>query len=65
MILLFYSVIGFKMAIATCISLQNHNTVDEGKCDLDKKPTKTILPCNTHPCSTKYVKPNFHFLLTV
>ncbi|XP_053596923.1 protein madd-4 [Microplitis demolitor] len=46
---------GFKMAIATCISLQNHNTVDEGKCDLDKKPTKTILPCNTHPCSTKWI----------
>ncbi|KAH0546493.1 hypothetical protein KQX54_010441 [Cotesia glomerata] len=45
---------GFKMAAPICKSLEDDSTTDEENCNLDKKPTKTILPCNMHPCATNY-----------
>ncbi|CAD6208910.1 GSCOCG00010724001-RA-CDS [Cotesia congregata] len=46
---------GFKMAAPICKSLEDDSTTDEENCNLDKKPTKTILPCNMHPCATKWI----------
>ncbi|XP_034935882.1 protein madd-4, partial [Chelonus insularis] len=46
---------GFKMAVPVCKSLQDDNSVEETNCDLKTKPDKTILACNTHPCTTKWI----------
>ncbi|KAK1136049.1 hypothetical protein K0M31_000618 [Melipona bicolor] len=43
---------GFKIAMAVCKAVgSDENVVDDSYCDPDNKPEKTLIPCNTHPCS--------------
>ncbi|KAF3423167.1 hypothetical protein E2986_06800 [Frieseomelitta varia] len=47
---------GFKIAMAVCKAVgSDENVVDDSYCDPDNKPEKTLIPCNTHPCSAKWV----------
>ncbi|XP_011497217.1 PREDICTED: ADAMTS-like protein 1 [Ceratosolen solmsi marchali] len=47
---------GFKIATSVCKSSGvEEKIVDNSKCVLDLKPDKVLLPCNTHPCSTKWL----------
>lgn len=47
---------GFKIAMAVCKAVSSdENVVDDSYCDPDNKPEKTLIPCNTHPCSAKWV----------
>ncbi|XP_015601072.1 protein madd-4 isoform X2 [Cephus cinctus] len=46
---------GFKIAVAVCKTIGTETIVENSNCDPDQKPGKTLLPCNTHPCSTKWV----------
>lgn len=45
---------GFKMAMPVCKS-SDESVVDDSSCNPNDRPNKTLLPCNTHPCSTKWV----------
>ncbi|XP_043281703.1 protein madd-4 [Venturia canescens] len=45
---------GFKMAMPVCKSLDD-GVVEDSNCDPDARPNKTLLPCNVHPCSTKWI----------
>ncbi|OAD54583.1 ADAMTS-like protein 1 [Eufriesea mexicana] len=45
---------GFKIARAVCKAIGPDDTVvDDSYCDPDNRPEKTLLPCNTHPCTAK------------
>ncbi|XP_017889029.1 protein madd-4 isoform X2 [Ceratina calcarata] len=47
---------GFKIAMAVCkIVGQDESVVDDSYCDPDNRPEKTLMPCNTHPCTAKWV----------
>ncbi|XP_043590534.1 protein madd-4-like isoform X2 [Bombus pyrosoma] len=47
---------GFKIAMAVCKTIgPDENVVDDSYCDPDNKPEKTLMPCNTHPCTAKWV----------
>ncbi|XP_076631991.1 ADAMTS-like no long nerve cord isoform X2 [Colletes latitarsis] len=47
---------GFKLAMAVCKSNgPDENVVDDSYCDPDSRPEKTRMPCNTHPCTAKWV----------
>ncbi|XP_076668534.1 ADAMTS-like no long nerve cord isoform X2 [Andrena cerasifolii] len=46
---------GFKLAMAVCKTIgPDENVVDDSYCDLDTRPVKTRMPCNTHPCTAKW-----------
>lgn len=50
------ALIGFKMAMAVCKSVGTEaSVVEDSYCDGNSKPEKTTMPCNTHPCTTKWV----------
>lgn len=40
------------MAVCKTIG-PDENVVDDSYCDLDSRPEKTRMPCNTHPCTAK------------
>ncbi|XP_029038021.2 protein madd-4 isoform X3 [Osmia bicornis bicornis] len=47
---------GFKIAMAVCKAIgPDENVVDDSYCDPDNRPEKTLMPCNTHPCTAKWV----------
>ncbi|XP_067210775.1 ADAMTS-like protein 3 isoform X4 [Linepithema humile] len=47
---------GFKVAIAVCKSVgSDESVVEDSYCDAKSRPEKTRMPCNTHPCTTKWV----------
>ncbi|CAK9806200.1 Protein madd-4 [Anthophora quadrimaculata] len=47
---------GFKIAMAVCkANGPEENVVDDSYCDPDNRPEKTLMPCNTHPCTAKWV----------
>ncbi|XP_020298368.1 ADAMTS-like protein 1 isoform X2 [Pseudomyrmex gracilis] len=47
---------GIKMAIAVCKSVgTEENVVEDSYCDAKSRPEKTLMPCNTHPCTTKWI----------
>lgn len=47
---------GFKIAMAVCKAIgPDESVVDDSYCDPDNKPEKTLMPCNTHPCTAKWV----------
>lgn len=47
---------GFKIAMAVCKAIgPDESVVDDSYCDPDNRPEKTLMPCNTHPCTAKWV----------
>lgn len=47
---------GFKIAMAVCKAIgPDESVVDGSYCDPDNRPEKTLMPCNTHPCTAKWV----------
>ncbi|CAL7946132.1 unnamed protein product [Xylocopa violacea] len=47
---------GFNIAMAVCKDVgPDENVVDDSYCDPDNRPEKTLMPCNTHPCTAKWV----------
>ncbi|XP_076177522.1 ADAMTS-like no long nerve cord isoform X2 [Ptiloglossa arizonensis] len=47
---------GFKLAMAVCKSTEpDESVVGDSYCDPDSRPEKTRMPCNTHPCTAKWV----------
>ncbi|XP_058797259.1 protein madd-4 isoform X2 [Phymastichus coffea] len=47
---------GFKIATPICKTTGTvEKIVESTNCDADFKPNKVFLPCNTHPCSTKWL----------
>ncbi|XP_014468093.1 PREDICTED: ADAMTS-like protein 3 isoform X2 [Dinoponera quadriceps] len=46
---------GFKRAVAVCRSVgADESVVEDSYCDANGRPEKTLMPCNTHPCTTKW-----------
>ncbi|KAG7196354.1 hypothetical protein KM043_001333 [Ampulex compressa] len=45
---------GFKIAMAVCKAV-DESVVDDSYCDPDDRPEKTLMPCNTHPCTAKWI----------
>ncbi|XP_029672449.1 protein madd-4 isoform X3 [Formica exsecta] len=47
---------GFKMAMTVCKSVgADESVVEDSYCDPNNRPEKTLMPCNTHPCTTKWM----------
>ncbi|EFN62926.1 ADAMTS-like protein 3, partial [Camponotus floridanus] len=47
---------GFKMAMTVCKSVGvDESVVEDSYCDANSRPEKTLMPCNTHPCTTKWL----------
>lgn len=47
---------GFKIAMAVCKAIgSDESVVDDSYCNPDGRPEKTLMPCNTHPCTAKWV----------
>ncbi|XP_054005175.1 protein madd-4 isoform X1 [Hylaeus anthracinus] len=47
---------GFKLAMAVCKTTEiDESVVDDSYCDPDTRPEKTRMPCNTHPCTAKWI----------
>ncbi|XP_025155245.1 protein madd-4 isoform X2 [Harpegnathos saltator] len=47
---------GFKRAVAVCRSVgADESVVEDSYCDTNGRPEKTLMPCNTHPCTTKWI----------
>ncbi|XP_032685179.1 protein madd-4 isoform X3 [Odontomachus brunneus] len=47
---------GFKRAVAVCRSVgTDESVVEDSYCDANGRPEKTIMPCNTHPCTIKWL----------
>ncbi|XP_023245593.1 ADAMTS-like protein 3 [Copidosoma floridanum] len=47
---------GFKTATSVCKTTGPEETVvDSSKCDTKSKPDEMLLPCNSHPCPTKWL----------
>ncbi|XP_072752952.1 ADAMTS-like protein 1 isoform X2 [Anoplolepis gracilipes] len=47
---------GFKMAMTVCKSVgADESVVEDSYCDANSRPEKTLMPCNTHPCTTKWM----------
>lgn len=44
--------LGFKIVMPICKTMDGEQT-DVDNCNIESKPDKIILPCNTQPCSTK------------
>lgn len=42
------------MAVCKAIG-PDESVVDDSYCDPDNRPEKTLMPCNTHPCTAKWV----------
>lgn len=48
------ALIGFKRAVAVCRSVgADESVVEDSYCDANGRSEKTLMPCNTHPCTTK------------
>ncbi|XP_036139996.1 protein madd-4 isoform X3 [Monomorium pharaonis] len=46
---------GFKMGMAVCKSA-DESVVEDSYCDANSRPSvKSLMPCNTHPCTTKWM----------
>ncbi|XP_029156420.1 protein madd-4 isoform X2 [Nylanderia fulva] len=47
---------GFKIAMTVCKSVgTDESVVEDSYCDANNRPEKTRMPCNTHPCTTKWI----------
>ncbi|XP_018366331.1 PREDICTED: A disintegrin and metalloproteinase with thrombospondin motifs 9-like [Trachymyrmex cornetzi] len=46
---------GFKIGMAVCKSV-DESVVEDSYCDANNRPSvKSLMPCNTHPCTTKWM----------
>ncbi|KAL0100797.1 hypothetical protein PUN28_019286 [Cardiocondyla obscurior] len=46
---------GFKIGMAVCKSA-DESVVEDSYCDANSRPSvKSLMPCNTHPCTTKWM----------
>lgn len=46
---------GFKIGMVVCKSA-DESVVEDSYCDANSKPSgKSLMPCNTHPCTTKWM----------
>ncbi|XP_011333048.1 protein madd-4 isoform X2 [Ooceraea biroi] len=45
---------GFKVAMAVCKTF-DESVVEDSYCDGNSRPEKTVMSCNTHPCTTKWM----------
>ncbi|XP_011640881.1 A disintegrin and metalloproteinase with thrombospondin motifs 6-like [Pogonomyrmex barbatus] len=42
--------------MAVCKSVgADESVVEDSYCDANSRPEKTLMPCNTHPCTTKWM----------
>ncbi|XP_043685807.1 protein madd-4 isoform X2 [Vespula pensylvanica] len=47
---------GFKIAMPVCKAVgTDDRVVNDSHCKNDERPEKTLVPCNTHPCTTKWI----------
>ncbi|KAK2582675.1 hypothetical protein KPH14_004950 [Odynerus spinipes] len=47
---------GFKIATPVCKAVgTDDRVVNDSHCKADERPEKTFVPCNTHPCTTKWI----------